>query len=299
MRVLVTGAAGFIGSHLTRALIRLGFRVVALDDLSGPGDWSHLEGVDLERVEGDISQSLPVEGPIGAVFHQASLTDTTDLNRERMFEKNCGGFLSLLEHALSWKAPLVWASSASVYGNRTPPQGVGDRSYPLNPYAESKSAMEDDAKRFCKAHPELTVVGLRYFNVFGKREEKKGASASMVSRICRQTRHGEVRLFEGGDQTRDFVPVESVVDANIAAVTGHQDGGFHLYNVGTGWATSFNEVVEIASRVIGKASVSYFPCPFPFFQEATQADLSHSIPGWNPVQPLAYITKRARDERER
>lgn len=276
-RVLVTGAAGFIGSHLCRALAATGAAVVALDSLRSNQGWAHLDGGE-ERVEADLAAGLPVAGPVDAVFHLASLTDTTETDTALMERQNVGGFRRLLESVARWGAPLVYASSASVYGHGAAPQRVGALRAPQNPYAESKVALEDEAA----AAGGGPKAGLRFFNVFGTAEGHKGASASMVTRVCRQTVRGLVRIFADGSQSRDFVPVESVVEACVSAWRGGADG---VFNVGTGQAVSFNRLVAIAAEEIGPAEVERFACPFPFFQEATQASLTAAerVPGWEPV----------------
>lgn len=288
-RVLVTGAAGFIGSHLARALAGEGHEVVALDSLAAGQGWGHLQGTG-EPVEADLEHGLPVDGPVEAVFHMASVTDTTVMDERFMHGQNVDGFRRVLAAAAEWGSPVVYASSASVYGHGDAPQQVRDPHSPQNPYAESKAELE----RLAVAAGVVPLAGLRFFNVFGSAEDHKGASASMVTRICRQTARGKVRLFADGDQSRDFVPVESVVGACLAAWRGQAAG---VFNVGTGRPVSFNRVAAIAGEEIGEAEIEYFECPFPFFQEATQASLGpgEGVPGWEPeADPEAWIRAHAR-----
>src|SRR6185312_10814803 len=153
------------------------------------------------------------------IFHQASITDTTVTDQLHMMRNNVEGFRHVLGWAARWGARVVWASSAAVYGNLPAPNKLSDRPAPLNVYGYSKLAMERLAHLWALEHSKLPVIGLRYFNVYGPGEAHKGKFASMIWQLSLQMRAGKrPRVFSAGDQKRDFVSIEDVVDANLLAM---------------------------------------------------------------------------------
>ena len=166
MRLLVTGGAGLIGSNLAKKLEAESHDVVVLDDFSS-GDFSNLVGFKGDVITANCTQEP--KGPFDAIFHQASITDTTVLDQNKMMTNNVEGFRHILEWAAVRKARVIWASSASIYGNGKAPNKETDAPAPLNVYAYSKLAMERMADRWHKK-TDLPIVGLRYFNVYGPGE---------------------------------------------------------------------------------------------------------------------------------
>ena len=276
MKILVTGGAGFIGSAVARQFIREGHDVTIVDDFSS-GHWSNL----IPFAGNVVTLSLPGEASrllglrrFDIISHQASITDTTVMDQRLMMTNNVEGFRAVLEAAAEWKSRVVWASSASIYGQGHPPMVETQPPQPLNVYAYSKLAMERLAVRF---GPRLAqpIVGLRYFNVYGPGEDHKGKFASMIHQLAKQMRAGErPRIFTAGQQKRDFVSVEDVVQANMKALECAQGG---IFNVGSGQAASFNEVVRELNRAL-KTDLppDYFENPYSFTQDCTQADLTSS-----------------------
>src|SRR4029079_9680028 len=170
------------------------------------------------------------------------------------------------------KARVVWVSSCSVYGRGAVPMKESQACDPLNIYAFSKLCMEKLAARYAAklAHP---IVGLRYSNVYGPGEDHKGKLASMINQLARQMRAGNrPRIFRAGQQKRDFVYIDDVVQANVAAMKANESG---VYNAGAGRSWSFNEVVEELNRVLGtKLEPDYFDNPYGFTQDWTETDQS-------------------------
>ncbi len=288
MRALVTGGAGFIGSNLAKRLAAEGHDVVVVDDFSS-GHWSNLIefGGDVLMLDlaGDVSR-LEAFGVFDAVFHQASITDTTVHDQRLMMHNNVEGFRNLLDLAVAWKARVVWASSCSTYGQGPVPMKESQPPQPLNVYAYSKLAMERMASKYAPllAHP---IVGLKYSNVYGPGEAHKGKFASMIHQLAKQMRAGSrPRVFTAGEQKRDFVSVWDVVQANVDALSAKQSGSF---NAGAGASWSFNEVVAELNRVLGtKLTPDYFENPYSFTQDWTQTDLSEAkrVLGYQPRHDL-------------
>jgi ADP-L-glycero-D-manno-heptose 6-epimerase len=276
MRVLVTGGAGFIGSNLAKRLTGDGYDVTVIDDFQS-GHWTNLVEFKGDVITADLAQqggqlaSLP---PFEVIFHQASITDTTVHDQRRMMQNNVEAFRQLLDLAVNWKSRMIWASSASIYGRRQPPNAESQPPDPLNVYACSKLVMERLADRYREKlkHP---IVGLRYFNVYGPGEDHKGKFASMIHQLARQMRTGKrPRVFTAGEQKRDFVYVDDVVQANLKALQAKTGG---VFNVGCGGAFTFNQVVAELNGVLGTdLPPDYFPNPYSFTQDWTEANVSES-----------------------
>jgi ADP-L-glycero-D-manno-heptose 6-epimerase len=276
MRVLVTGGAGFIGSNLAKRLVNERYEVTVVDDFQS-GHWSNLVEFPGEVITANLADGAAWASKLAAfdlIFHQASITDTTVHDQRLMMQNNVEAFRSLLELAAEWKSRVIWASSASIYGRCQPPNSENQPPDPLNVYACSKLLMERLAARYSERlkHP---IVGLRYFNVYGPGEDHKGKFASMIHQLAKQMRAGKrPRIFTAGEQKRDFVYVDDVIQANLKAVQAKSSG---VYNVGCGGAFTFNHVVEELNRALGTdLPPDYFPNPYSFTQDWTEANVSES-----------------------
>ncbi|HAH08018.1 MAG TPA: ADP-glyceromanno-heptose 6-epimerase [Elusimicrobia bacterium] len=273
-RALVTGAAGFIGSNLALELERRGWEVVALDDFRS-GHFENLEGFGGEVVAGDICR--PEEwadrvGPVAAVFHEAAITDTTVSDQKLMMQVNVEGFRDVLRFALKARAKaVVYASSAGVYGAGATPMREAQAPAPMNVYGFSKMVMERTAARFRSEHPGLRVCGLRYFNVFGPREQFKKHAASMIWQLYLQMKAGRrPRIFKFGEQYRDQIYVQDIVAANLRALESGKSG---VFNACTGRGTDFNLIVKALNAAMGKRlKPDYIPNPYSFYQNQTLGD---------------------------
>ncbi len=210
------------------------------------------------------------------VFHQAAITDTTVEDQSLMVEVNTNAYRYLLDFALErWSAKVVYASSAAVYGNCPAPMVEDGCKKPENVYGFSKLMMDRITENLLRENPNLPLVGLRYFNVYGPNEAHKGRFASMVYQLIVKIARGErPRLFKWGEQKRDFVYVKDVVKANLLAAEKDVSG---IFNVGSGRARSFNELLEIINKTLGtSAEVEYIDNPYPFYQNHTEADLTRA-----------------------
>ncbi|MBI2971098.1 MAG: ADP-glyceromanno-heptose 6-epimerase [Candidatus Aenigmarchaeota archaeon] len=269
MNVLVTGGAGFIGSNLALAL-QDEHEVTVIDNFSS-GARRNLEGFEGILLRADMA-SLDFNClDADVVLHHAAITDTTLNDREKVMSVNCTAFGKLLAWCVEKNIDLVYASSASVYGNGPAPMKEGQKPDPQNVYAQSKLLMEEMAR---KAEG-IKVIGFRYFNVYGPREQYKGAAASMIFQLYSQLLAGKKpRLFKYGEQQRDFVYVNDVVRANILAMKSKVGG---VFNIGSGAAASFNEIVHILEEALGvEREIDYFDNPYGFYQNNTLADLAHT-----------------------
>jgi ADP-L-glycero-D-manno-heptose 6-epimerase len=278
-KILVTGGAGFIGSNLTLALQQKfpEAQIVVVDDFRS-GDFKNLEGFSGDFMAADVSR-LDWEKQFknqvfDAIFHEASITDTTVHDQFLQTHDNVEGFRKLLEFALPHKTPVVYASSAATYGiggatrmNENQPPA------PANIYAFSKVQLDNLARLYSQEHPSWRIVGLRYFNVYGPREFHKKSAASMIYQLYLQMKEGRPpRVFRGGEQKRDFVYVKDVVALTIQAL---EAPASRIYNCGSGHPFSFNEVIEVLNQNLGtQLTPDYFENPYPFYQPHTEADLT-------------------------
>ncbi len=287
-RVLITGGAGFIGANLAAAL-SVRHDVVVADNFSS-GSWRNLVHIDCEvRAVTCNDETLLREiadGTYAVVFHQGAITDTTIMDQRRMLETNTDAFAAILAASAESGTRIVYASSAGTYGNAPAPNRIGEGEEPENIYGFSKLAMDRIARRWHDRHP-ATIVGLRYFNVYGPGEAHKKATSSMILQLYQQVKAGHrPRLFKYGEQRRDFVYIRDVIAANLAAMDAPRSG---ICNVGTGRARTFNDIIDILARELGvDLDVEYFDNPYDFYQNHTEADISRTVEllGWVPEWQL-------------
>jgi len=303
--IVITGAAGFIGSNLVMGLNAQGERdIIAVDDLTDGTKFRNLADADiadyidkdafLARVEAD---GLP---KLDAVFHQGACSTTTEWDGKFVMDINYRYSQVLLHYCQAKRIPYVYASSASVYGMGA--DGFREEracERPLNLYAYSKFLFDQYVRRLGLAAPAANkrsraaktprratrtlaqVVGLRYFNVYGPREQHKGGMASTAFHFNKQIEaDGECRLFEGGEgykdgeQCRDFIHVDDVVQMNLWFREHPDKSG--IYNCGTGRAQPFNDIARAVIDWHGKGRINYIPFPEKLvgrYQSYTQADL--------------------------
>ena len=293
MKILITGGAGFIGSNIAHALQEKypDAKIYVLDDFSS-GHFKNLIGFRGEVITGDIKDKelwdyIRKKFYFDVIFHKAAITDTTVMDQRLMMETNSDSFRYILDLAVEWGAKVIYASSAGVYGNTPPPMREDSGLEPENIYGFSKLSMDRIAQEYMENFPEISIIGFRYFNVYGPREEYKGKTASMIFQLAVKMLKGEKpRLFKWGEQKRDFVYIKDVIKANLLALEKDVSG---IFNVATGQARSFNEIVEILNRELGtNYEVEYFDCPYDFYQEFTQADLARirNALGYEPEYSL-------------
>jgi ADP-L-glycero-D-manno-heptose 6-epimerase len=284
--IVVTGGAGFIGSNLVRALNAEGHdRIVVVDDLTDGTKFRNLaDSVIADYLDKDdfLARVKAGTAPVPrAVFHLGACSATTEWNGRFMMETNYEYSKVLLHWCLERRVPFLYASSASVYGNGPHFRESPECERPLNVYAYSKFLFDMYVRRLL---PEARsqVVGFRYFNVYGPREDHKGSMASVAFHFDRQLREtGQVRLFEGsdgygnGEQRRDFIHVADAVAVNLWFWTRGAASG--IYNLGTGRSQTFNDVAQAVIGWHGRGHIEYIPFPEHLrgrYQSFTEADMS-------------------------
>ena len=276
--ILVTGGAGFIGSNLVLTLQERmpDARLTVIDDFRS-GDFKNLAGYKGDFVAQNLAtldwQQQFGDEKFDAIFHLASITDTTLHDQFVQTHDNVESFRRLLNFAKPNKTRVIYASSAATYGAANAASVETNGAAPANVYAFSKAMMDNLANRAAKEVNGWVIVGLRYFNVYGPREAHKGIPASMVLQLSRQMKGGQrPRIFKHGEQQRDFVYVKDVVEGSIRAVEAKESG---IYNLGSGQARSFNDLVEVLNRSLGTDfKPDYIENPHAHYQNFTQADLT-------------------------
>lgn len=276
---LVTGGAGFIGSNLCEVLLKLGCRVRCLDDLS-TGKQANVDSFkgnsSYEFIHGDIKDfdtcMRACEG-VDYVLHQAAWGSVPRSLEMPLFycANNVSGTLNMLEAARRNQVKkFVYASSSSVYGDTDIlPQKEGFEGNPLSPYAVSKRENEDWARQYA-VHYGLETVGLRYFNVFGRRQDPEGAYAAVIPKFIRQLLRGERPTINGdGFQSRDFTYVENVIEANLKACLAGKDASGQVCNIAYGGRTTLLEVYRAITDALG-VNIE------PVFGPARPGDIRHS-----------------------
>ena len=290
--IIVTGGAGFIGSNLVKALNDKGLTdVLVVDDLTDGTKFRNLldcqvidylhkdEFLQMVKQEKDFTEKIE------AIFHQGACSTTTEWDGRYMMENNYTYSKELLHYCLNLKIPFIYASSAAVYGTGKNFKEVRENESPINVYGYSKYLFDEYVRRTVlnseNKVSESQVVGLRYFNVYGPREQHKGSMASVAWHLNQQIKaNGKVKLFEGsggyanGDQRRDFIHVDDVVKVNLWMLENAASG---IVNVGTGASRPFNDVAKAIVSWHGQGEVEYIEFPEHLqgsYQSYTEADIN-------------------------
>jgi UDP-glucose 4-epimerase len=293
-KVLVTGGAGFIGSHIVDRLLAEGIEVIVLDNLLT----GHLENVkqhigkeNFRFVHGDIRDSClirEVVRDVDAVIHQAALVSVPESIKDPIAtnDVNVNGTLNLLRASLDSNVKrFVYASSCAVYGDaRSLPVKEVSLSRPTSPYGVSKLAAENYVRVFYEAFG-LETVCLRYFNVYGSRQTYSDYSGVITQFINRLTNNLQLAIFGDGEQTRDFVHVQDVVEANILALK-NREGAEEPLNIGTGVATTINQLASVLLEITNKTHLKLM------HSKPRKGDIKHSVADISKAGKTLYYSPK-------
>ncbi|HTG01414.1 MAG TPA: NAD-dependent epimerase/dehydratase family protein [Nitrospirota bacterium] len=304
--ILVTGGAGFIGSNIAEALLAQGYGVVVLDDLSS-GKMENIEHLQNNEnftfVKGTILDSGLLRSilrtySIRGISHQAAIPSVTKsiLEPVETIEANIAGTANVFNIAASRGCKrIVFASSCAVYGDGPEPVKREDMAMrPLSPYAVSKAAKEMLAQNFCQLH-QMEIVGLRYFNVYGRRQDPGSGYAAVIPTFITKAIKNEPIPIEGdGGQTRDFVFVDDVVKANLLALKAGNCAG-RCFNVASGASISIIELARIVIDVAGSRSAIMHTSARPGDIRDSQADIGNAGKdlGFSPEYDIATGLEQA------
>ncbi len=290
MKYIVTGGAGFVGSNIVKLLVKEGHDVTVVDNLHS-GKIENLSSIfdQIEFMDIDIrdyEKLQIVTKDIDGVFHQAALTVVQDsyVKRDEYFDVNVTGTENIFRAAKEKKVKVVYASSSSIYGNVSKiPIKEDFQRMPINPYGETKLQTEFLAEKFWKE--EVEIIGLRYFNVYGKGQNR--GYAGVITKFLDKIRNKEdLEIFGEGTQVRDFIFVEDVARANISAMNSKVKNGF--FNVGTGEKISIKELGKMMID-ISKSPLDFkYTTPLEGDVNLSQADieLSSKLLGWESEKKL-------------
>lgn len=286
--IIVTGGAGFIGSNIVKTLNQQGRTdILVVDDLTEGKKFVNLADCEiadyldkdefLERIQAGEDFITPID----CIFHEGACSATTEWDGKFMMENNYEYSKELLHYCLERKIPFLYASSASVYGGSSVFKEDFQYEKPLNVYGYSKFQFDQYVRRMLPT-AESQIVGFRYFNVYGPREQHKGSMSSVAYHFNNQIpEQGHVNLFAGtegyddGEQRRDFVYVGDVVKVNLWFMQNSDKSG--IFNLGTGRSQAFNDVANSVIKWHGTGKINYVPFPDHLkgaYQSFTQADIS-------------------------
>ena len=297
MKILVTGGAGFIGSHIVEYLVQRGDSVTVVDNLN-TGKIENLKSVfkKINFAQIDIRDFKVLKNlmeNIDGIFHQAAMASVQDSFRipEKFHDVNVNGTENIFKIAKEFGIKVVYASSSSVYGDTSIlPTTESDEKRPINPYAKTKLEKDKLAEQYAKNG--LKVIGLRYFNVFGPRQSKE--YAGVIKLFLERIQQGLPPLVNGdGLQIRDFVYVDDVVNANILSM--ESDIDFEFFNIGTGTTIS---ILDLANIIIKFSGLKIKPIHRPVLPgdvRATQADITKvkTMLKWRPATSIQDWLKSA------
>ncbi|MFH7880412.1 MAG: NAD-dependent epimerase/dehydratase family protein [Candidatus Aenigmatarchaeota archaeon] len=277
MKVLVTGVAGFIGSHIAEELIKRGFTVYGIDNLH-TGNIENIKEMNINFIEGRAKKIIEINEKFDVIFHNG-IYSSSPMYKENPFLVNevIEDMIAILEYAKKNGSKIILASTSSLYNQNQIPWKEDVEIKVTDYYTEARYACE----RLCQLYSKLfkiKCVSLRYFSVFGEREEYKRKYANVITQMIWCALKGkEFEIFGDGNQSRDLIYVKDVVEANIKAMNfeDFDEKYFEVFNVGSGKNYSFNEMVEIIRKFLD-LKVNYKPNPIPNYVYHTLADTKKS-----------------------
>jgi len=283
MKFAVTGGAGFVGNNIVKLLINEGHEVIVIDNLH-TGKLKNLEGV-LEKIKfykidiRDKNELEKILNDVDGIFHEAALTIVQEsfVKQDEYFDVNVKGTENIFEIAKKYNIKVVFASSSSIYGDsKEVPINENSSKNPINPYGETKLQDEILAKKY--SNQGVKIIGLRYFNIFGKGQT--GSYAGVITKFLKNIELKKPLIIYGqGNQIRDFIHVKDIAEANFTIMTSDIGQGF--FNIGTGKANSINELASIMIKISNhKEGISYLE-PLNGDVKESKADTSLTMKTFN------------------
>lgn len=282
MRILVTGASGFVGKNLAVRLASIGHEVTAIATSE-----AGLQTVSKVMHPGLFGVDKGVFYYQDVIFHMAANNDTTSTDEYAMYKANVTEPVQILEVAKYGRCKkFIYASSTATYGDMSAPYDEEHTPVkPLNVYAKSKADFDKHAMKYATENPEMIVIGLRYCNIYGRGEQHKESRMSMIGQMMNAVRAGaRIVLYEHGEQKRDWVYIDDVTDANLLAMNYDKSD---IFNIGSGSATTFNRLAYLVMDVMGcdDTRIMYIPNPHTGkYQEYTECKIekARKLLGYEP-----------------
>jgi len=275
MKILITGGLGFIGSNITERLVADGHEVTVLDNLH-TGNEANVSAVKdkIKIVKADSGKVADIGEKFDIILHQGVYSSSPMYKENKHLTATViDEMISILEYARENGTKVVFASSSSVYNQNNPPHKEDMEIKVTDYYTEGRYAMERVAQLYHELYG-IKVIGLRYFSIYGPHEKFKGKYANLITQFLWAMKKGEdIVVFGDGKQTRDFVYIGDVVEANIKAM--NSEIGFGVFNVGTGGSVTINEMIEMLGKKLGKQpKIEHIENKIKNYVAHTQADVS-------------------------
>jgi ADP-L-glycero-D-manno-heptose 6-epimerase len=283
--ILVTGGTGFIGSNIVKYFKDRNYNIVVIDrNIKEYNKFTDVEYLTFDLKEHNNLNVFLKDYNFDYIFHEGAIVDTT-YDFDDIFEINTNAINSLIKLVEKSDGKLMYASSCAVYGNTAIPNKVNCKEFPLNKYGESK-LQQDQIVRNYLINPEnrAQIVGLRYSNVYGNGESHKGNMSSMIYRINEEIKKGasSVKVFEYGEQKRDFIYIDDIVGYNVSSAFSNKSG---IFNAGYGNSYSFNDVMRFFEIYYNKnININFIKNPYKFYQNHTLCEIDETL--YKPIFDL-------------
>jgi ADP-L-glycero-D-manno-heptose 6-epimerase len=282
--ILVTGGTGFIGSNIVNQFKNKNYNIVVIDrTIKDHNKIDNVEYLTFDLKEHRNLNNLLKDYSFDYIFHEAAIVDTT-YNSDDIFEINTNSINSLIKLAEKSDGKLIYASSCAVYGNTPIPNKVNFQELPLNKYGESKLYQDQIVRNYLNNQENrVQIVGLRYSNVYGNGEYHKGNMSSMIYKINKEIKtETTVKLFEYGEQKRDFIYIDDIVGYNVSAAYSNKTG---IFNAGYGNSFSFNDLMRFFEIYYNKnIEINFIKNPYNFYQNHTLCEIDETL--YKPIFDL-------------
>lgn len=281
--ILVTGGTGFVGSNIVKYFKNKNYNIVVIDrTIKEYNKISDVEYLTFNLKDHENLKNFLKDYNFDYIFHEGAIVDTT-YNFDDIFEINTNAINSLIKLAEKSDAKLIYASSCAVYGNTPIPNKVNYKELPLNKYGESKLQQDQIVRSYLdNSENRIPITGLRYSNVYGNGESHKCNMSSMIYKINEEIKTGSVKLFEYGEQKRDFIYIDDIVGYNVSAAHSNKVG---IFNAGFGNSFSFNDLIRFFEIYYNKnIKINFIKNPYNFYQNHTLCEIDDTL--YKPIFDL-------------